>query len=290
MKKSRHSASAIIAASLIIGAIAAGPVRSSETYQAIDKALKSSGIAGQLETLPEMVVSCIPDDAIPDKRTRRETVNLIKETAGKEVLLATVHSTLRENLDDGKLQAVLKFYDSKIGKKIGRLYETALDPELIKDLREKRTMLAALNETRVAALERIVTAGGLSEANANLLNAMVEGLVEGYTNQVSKTDRPDNETKKQIRLALKEAIVGSNRSREFALIGLARTLQSLDDKDVQEFAVFCNSEAGIWFNMLVQKGLENAVTKTGVALGTAVARWRFHSEKTKDGKESQDQK
>ncbi len=290
MKKSRRSASVIIAASLIIGAIAAGPVRSSETYQAIDKALKSSGIAGQLETLPEMVVSCIPDDAIPDKRTRRETVNLIKETAGMEVLLATVHSTLRENLDDGKLQAVLKFYDSKIGKKIGRLYETALDPELIKDLREKRTMLAALNETRVAALERIVTAGGLSEANANLLNAMVEGLVEGYTNQVSKTDRPDNETKKQIRLALKEAIVGSNRSREFALIGLARTLQSLDDKDVQEFAVFCNSEAGIWFNMLVQKGLENAVTKTGVALGTAVAHWRLHSEKTKDGKESQDQK
>ena len=290
MEKSRRLVSIIVSALVISGAVAAGPARSSETDQLIDKSLKNSGIAAQLETLPEIVISCIPDDAIPDKRTRRETVNLIKETAGKEVLLSAVRAAVKENLDNDKLQAVLKFYDSRIGKKVGRLYETALDPELIRDLREKRTILAALNENRVATLERIVSAGGFSEANANLLNAVVEGLVEGYTNEVSKTDRPNNETKKQIRIALKEAIVGSNRSREFALVGLARTLQSLDDKELQEFALFCTSDAGTWFNRSVQKGLENAVTKTGVALGTAVARWRLHSEKGSDEKAMQNQK
>jgi hypothetical protein len=290
MKKSRRSVSIIVSALVISGAVAAGPTRSSETDQLIDKSLKNSGIAAQLETLPEIVISCIPDDAIPDKRTRRETVNLIKETAGKEVLLSAVRAAVKENLDNDKLQAVLKFYDSRIGKKVGRLYETALDPELIRDLREKRTILAALNKNRVATLEGIVSAGGFSEANANLLNAMVEGLVEGYANEVSKTDRPNNETKKQIRLALKEAIVGSNRSREFALLGLARTLQSLDDKELQDFALFCTSDAGTWFNRSVQKGLENAVTKTGVALGTAVARWRLHSEKGGDEKAMQNQK
>jgi len=290
MEKSRRSVSIIISASLILGAVVAGPVRSSETDQLIYKGLKDAGIAAQLETLPEIVTSCIPDDAIPDKRTRRETVNLIKETAGKEVLLSAVHAAVKENLDNDKLQEILKFYDSRIGKKVGRLYETALDPELIRDLREKRTILAALNETRVATLERIVSAGGLLEANANLLNAMVEGLVEGYASEVSKADRPNNETKKQIRIALKEAIVGSNRTREFALLGLARTLQSLDDKELQEFAIFCNSDAWIWFNRSVQKGLENAVTKTGVALGTAVARWRLHSEKGSDEKAMQNKK
>ena len=119
---------------------------------------------------------------------------------------------------------------------------------------------------------------------------MVEGLVEGYASEVSKADRPNNETKKQIRIALKEAIVGSNRSREFALLGLARTLQSLDDRELQEFAIFCSSDAGTWFNRSVQKGLENAVTKTGVALGTAVARWRLHSEKGNDEKAMQNKK
>jgi hypothetical protein len=290
MKKSRRLVSIVVSALVISGAVGAGPARSSESDQLIDKSLKNSGMAAQLETLPEIVISCIPDDAIPDKRTRRETVNLIKETAGKEVLLSAVRAAIKENLDNDKLQAVLKFYDSRIGKKVGRLYETVLDPELIRDLREKRTILAALNENRVATLERIVSAGGFSEANANLLNAVVEGLVEGYTNEVSKTDRPNNETKKQIRIALKEAIVGSNRSREFALVGLARTLQSLDDKELQEFALFCTSDAGTWFNRSVQKGLENAVTKTGVALGTAVARWRLHSEKGSDEKAMQNQK
>lgn len=121
MEKSRRSVPIIISASLILGAVAAGPVRSSETDQLIDKGLKDAGIAAQLETLPEIVTSCIPDDAIPDKRTRRETVNLIKETAGKEALLSAVHAAVKENLDNDKLQEVLKFYDSRIGKKVGRL-------------------------------------------------------------------------------------------------------------------------------------------------------------------------
>ena len=56
--------------------------------------------------------------------------------------------------------------------------------------------MRALNETRVATLERIVSAGGLLEANANLLNAMVEGLVEGYAMKslkpIAPTMRPRN--------------------------------------------------------------------------------------------------
>ena len=51
-------------------------------------------------------------------------MNLIKETAGKKVLLSAVHAAVKENLDNDKLQEVLKFYDSKTGKKVGRLYET----------------------------------------------------------------------------------------------------------------------------------------------------------------------
>jgi hypothetical protein len=272
---------------LIFVFLAALPAQGRETDQLIDKALTRSGILGQLEHLADTVVSCIPDDAFPDRRIKRETGALLRETSGKEVLLPLVRTVVKENVDVDKLRTVLKFYDSKTGRKVGRLQETALDADVMRELRERRTLLASLNESRVATLERIVAAGRLSEANSNLLNAIIEGLVEGYADEVSKTDRPRAETRKQIRIALKEATAGSNRSRELALIGLARTLRSVDDKELKEFAAFCDSEAGVWFNMSVQKGLEAAVTKTGRALGTAVARWRLHTEKTNDEKGKQ---
>jgi hypothetical protein len=285
MTKPRPLVSMIALLTLVfIGAL---PAQSQETDQMMDKALKSSGILGQLEHLHETVISCIPDDAFPDRRLKRETGVLLKETAGKDVLLPLVRSAMKENLDIDKLQTVLKFYDSKIGKKVGRLQEGALDAELIRELRERRTLLATLNESRAATLERIVVASRLPEANANLLNAIIEGLVEGYGDEVSKTDRPSQETGKQIRIALKEATAGSNRSRELAMIGLANTLRSVDDKELQEFAAFCDSEAGAWFNMSVQKGLEAAVRKTGRALGTAVARWRLQTERTNDEQRKQ---
>ena len=241
-----------------------------------------------MEHLADTVVSCIPDDAFPDRRIKRETEALLKETAGKEALLPLVRNAVRESLDVDKLQTVLKFYDSRIGKKVGRLQEAALNADLIREIRERRAVLASLNESRMTTLKGIVTAGRLSEANSNLINAIIEGLVEGYADEVSKTDRPNEETRKQIRIALKEATADSNRSRDLALVGLAYTLRPVDDKELREFAVFCGSEAGVWFNMSVQKGLEAAVTRTGRALGTAVARWRLHTEKTNDQKGEQD--
>ena len=267
--------------------IAITPAQSQETDQIIDNALKNSGITGQLEHLHDTVISSIPDDAFPDRRIKRETGEFLKETAGKEVLLPLVRGVVKENLDVDKLRTVLKFYDSKVGRKVGRLQESALDPNLIRELREKRALLATLNESRVATLERIVAAERVPEASSSLINAIIEGLAEGYADEVSKTDRPNAETMKQIRIALKEATAGSNRSRELALLGLAHTLRPVDDKELLQFAAFCDSEAGVWFNTSVQKGLQEAVTKTGRALGTAVARWRLHTEKINAEKRKQ---
>jgi hypothetical protein len=290
MRKPRPLVSISIITLFILVFVADLPARVRETDQLIDKALKSSGILSQLEHLHDTVISCVPDDAFPDRGIKRETEALLKETAGKEVLLPLVRSAVKENLDVDKLQAVIKFYDSKIGRKVGRLQESALDEGLIRELRQRRALLATLNESRVATLERIVTTGRIPEANSNLINAIIEGLVGGYADEVPKTDRPGEETRKQIRIALKEATVGSNRSREHALIGMAYTLRPVDDRELREFAAFCGSEAGVWFSTSVQKGLEAAVAKTGRALGTAVARWRLYTGKTDDqkGKESQE--
>ena len=179
MTKPRPLVSIHIITSLILIFIAALPARGRETDQMIDKALKISGISGQLEHLHDTVISSIPDDAFPDRRIKRETGALLKETAGKEVLLPLVRSAVREDLDVDKLQTVINFYDSKVGRKVGRLQESALDANLIRELRERRSLLATLSESRMATLERIVAAGRLTEANSNLINAIIEGLVEG---------------------------------------------------------------------------------------------------------------
>ncbi len=265
---------------------AAGSTRSFEIDEVMNKALKDAGIIRQLEMLPETVISCIPDDWFSSKKSRHEIVSFLKEKAGKDTLLSQMRIAVRPNVDFEKLQQVLRFYDSNLGKKVGHLQETALDPEIMKDLRAKRAVLAVLHEARMNTLDQIVTVTRMADAHSNLLNSIIEGLVKGYSDETPSADHLANETNKQIRTAIKEAIADSNRSREFALICLASGLRTLDDRELKELAIFYSSDAGIWFNNWVQKGLELAVNETGRNLGIALARWRLHSVKATDEKGS----
>ncbi|HTY22981.1 MAG TPA: hypothetical protein VMC85_07615 [Desulfomonilaceae bacterium] len=287
MRGSNSWASAAAIALCAAAIFLALPARAHEPQSLIDKALKNAGISGQLEALSDVVISSIPEDAFPDRKIKRDTGAFLKETASKETLLALVRSAVQD-LDKESLEKVIKFYDSRLGKKVGRLQDTALDADVLKGIREGRTVLASMNESRLAVFEKIATVERVSEVNANLLNAVVEGLMEGYASEGSKKDREGETIRRQVRMALKEAAGSSNRNRELALLSLAHTYRSLDDKELQELAAFSESEAGSRFRTSVQKGLEAAAGKMGRALGTAVARWRLQAEKGANEKTKQD--
>ncbi len=166
-----------------------------DTDQLIDKALKLSGITSQLDDLATAVISAIPGDAFPNSRVKDQITSFVQKNAGKAALLELLRTTLRDQLDRETLEKIISFYESKLGRKIGRLHETALQPFNIKSIREGRKVLASIEESRKALLKKIIDSDKVIETNRDFLKRLVPG---DCSSEVPEDDSEPDKAKKFV--------------------------------------------------------------------------------------------
>jgi hypothetical protein len=251
---------------MFVVCLIAAPVLADDTDLRIEKALKAAGIAGQVEYLPQGILSAVPEDAFPDKKTRAGAAAFLREAAGKDAPLAVVHAAVRESLHGEVPEEVTNFLDSKVGKKVARAQQSALETSAIKRVREGRSILLSLHEARTALLKRIIKAQRVSEGNGRLLNTVIRGLVDGSLTDGAQA-APSEETTRKIALIEKEIQEERQGAEETALISYAHLLRSLDDKELEELAVYEESQPAARFRDAVQRGLEQVVYRCAKALG-----------------------
>jgi hypothetical protein len=242
-----------------------------QTDVLIDKLLNQSGLSEQIEFLPVAVLSAVPEDAFPDQKAKVEIGSLMKKTAGKDRLLSLVRDALSEDFNREMIEKVLSFYDSKLGRKVGRVQGTALAPALIKAVREGRKTAASMDEARLDLLRRLIKAERVTQSNEKLLQSVVKGLIDGSLVESASRDAtsPDGLTGIEREIRFDEA-----RAQDIALVAFAHAFRPLDNKELEELAVHKESEAGTWFEASVQKGLNRAAYETGKTLGEAAYKWR----------------
>jgi len=237
-----------------------------ETDALIDKALDQSGLSGQLESFAPAVLSAVPDDAFPNAKTKAEIGASMKKTVGKDRLLPLVREAVRENFDREMIEQVIAFYDSKLGRKVGRLQGNILAPALLKTVREGRKTTAAMDETRLNLLRRIIKAESVAQYNQMLLQSFVKGLIDAAQNAQGSYDPKSRAGLEGIEKGIR---FDEARTEEIALVALTHAYRSLDDKELEELAAHKESKAGVWFGSTLQKGLDKAAYETGKALGEA---------------------
>ena len=263
---------------MVLVCLVAAQAMADDTDLRIDKVLKASGIAGQLEHLAQGILSAVPDDAFPDKKTKADAAAFLKENAGKDVLLSVVHSEVRESLHGDALEKVTSFFDSKVGKKVGRAQQSALETSVVKRVREGRSIVHTLNELRTELLKRIIRAQRVSEGNGRFLSTVIRGLVDG-----SLTAGPEaahlEQTQRKISLIEKEIRAEQKNTDETALTSYAHLLRSLDDKELEELVSFEESEPAVQFRDALQRGVEQAVYRCAKALGEYSVKPRPASQK-----------
>ena len=226
-----------------------------------------SGVTGQLNMLGGAILRAIPGDAFPDSRTRNRIGSLLRQAAGKEKLAPLIRQSIRENFSREKIEQVIDFYDSKLGRKVGRIAHGALEPRVLKGVREKRNIINTLSEPRLPMLRRLAKAEQATRSNTQLLKSAVRGLVKGYLEGESTERDLSAETRRKLATVDKEIRQGKRRSREIALTAFAYMFRSLKDDELEKVAAFYESEAASWFRKGVQAGLDEAVFKTATALG-----------------------
>jgi len=238
----------------------------------VDRALKLSGMAGQMDMIGRAILSAIPADAFADSKSRTKAESLLAKRAGKESLAPIIRRSVEQDFSRDKIERVIKFYASPLGLKVGRLTENSAAPQALKGVWEGRDIVTSLSEARRSALERIIKAERVVQFNTRLLRAVIRGLVKGYADRVSL----DAERMKNLRAKLdaleNESPVDDKETAEVILAAFARTFQSFKEEDLGQLAAYLESDEAVWFRNTVQKGLERVAFKTAVDLGEIMAR------------------
>ena len=169
---------------------------------------------------------------------------------------------------------MIAFYDSKIGRRIGRLQSNSLAPSSLKSVREGRKIAASLDEKRLNLFRRIIKAERVPELNSVLLKSVIQGLADAAPAEGSVQERPSESIQKKIDIM--ENAIRSDRKRmeELALVAFAYTFRSVDDAELSELAAYDESLPAAWFRNAIQKGLDRSVFKTAKALGSAIIQWQ----------------
>jgi hypothetical protein len=269
----------VVVVFLLIITVCSSQCRAQETEAdlLINKALKLSGVTGSLEKLGGAILAAIPADAFPDAKMRNQVAGYVKKEAGKEQLLPIVCAAVREDFDKESIEKVINFYDSRVGRKIGRLQDASLDSTLLRGIREGRKIAASLQEPRLRLLERIMKADRVSEVNETLLKSVIRGLIDGSAVDGAKTVASTETTKKKVDIMESAIRSVQNRGEDIALVAYAYTFRFVNDKELEELASYKESPQAVWFRNAVQKGFDRAVYKTAKSLGEAVTRWRSAS-------------
>lgn len=236
----------------------------------IEKAVRLSGIAGQIEAAGKSILSTVPSDVFPDQKARNEAETYVRKNASKEAMSDMVRSSIRERYDKDKMESVIRFYDSPLGKKVGRLQDNALDAGLLKSIREGRKTVATLDETRLKTIKRIIDAENVSESNDILVTTLVRGLLAGSSEETKDSENEAETISSKLKAAEKTLANEQHRMGDMALTAYALTFRSLSDKELEELAAFHESADAMWFRDVTLNGLDRAIFSVSKALGAAL--------------------
>lgn len=257
----------ILAAAWVVARPSVSSAEDDSRNASIDKALKAAGITSQLEMLAETTVLLLPADAFRDAKARKDVLDYVKTTATQESCVASVRAVFHEVYDQEKIEKVIDFFQSKLGRKVGRIQSGALAPPLLNSLREGRKEAASQDESRADLIRRIIEGRKVSDANARLRESAVRGLLEGATGH---EDRHGTKARSRMKSLEGSLQLPEDRAGDAAMVAFSITFRSLDDKELVELATFQESEHGSWFRSAVLDGLNEAVYKVAKALGEAV--------------------
>ncbi|AFM27047.1 DUF2059 domain-containing protein [Desulfomonile tiedjei] len=264
----RRSSCASVVLTLFLVLFTSQATFADRTDSLIDQALRISGISGQLDALPKSVLASVPSDVFPDSRSRNETEALLKKNSAQDTLLKILRSSIRDELKQEYLGKVVEFYESSLGKKVARAQENALDPALLKNIRESRKMAASQDDERLELMRRIVVAEDVYGNNQVLVKSVIKGLLSG-----SDPENAANDDRLHEKIGMVEKGLGFEKSRigETAITTIAYTFRHLSDKELENLAVFRESEPDRWFRSRIINGLQIATYELARTLGQALS-------------------
>jgi hypothetical protein len=250
----------------------------------VDIALKLSGVSEQMESMHLAVFSAVSADTFPDYKSRNQAKSIMQKAAGKDALLPFIRASLLANFNESRIEEVIDFFDSDLGRKVSRLIRRATAPEVVNRVWKNRTTIRKLKEPRSQILQRIMKAEKVTEFGPMLVNEVIRGMADASLERTTGIRPAAGEIRKRLDVVKSQVRSDNEFTEEVAYLAFAHTYRSLSDAQLEALAVYQESAAGRWFGNTVQQGMEKAAYHAGRSLAAALDSVKPKAQKNPSGK------
>jgi hypothetical protein len=240
--------------------------------QALDDLLDRSGLKAQLQSLTAGIRAQFLRAHRRQSGPDRITIDrIVAERFAAETLHTRIRLEFQRNLEPGRLEKALAWYDSPLGKRVVGQELAALiasgGPEAVADLERNRP-----SPRRLDLIERLDEGGGASETTVDVTVAIVRSLTVAFQPglpAVAGLSRAQLD--KQIAQARNRTL---EDMRRLCRVSMLLAYRGLSDDELEQYARFVESDAGQWYLSVMNSALLAAVgaaaDATAAELVTAV--------------------
>jgi hypothetical protein len=240
--------------------------------QGLDNLLDLSGLKAQLQSLTAGIRAQFLRAHRRQSGQDRITIDrIVAERFAAETLHARIRLEFQRNLEPGRLEKALAWYDSPLGKRIVGQELAALiaagGQEAIADLERNRP-----SARRLELIERLDEGGGASETTVDVTVAIVRSLTVAFQPGLPAVAGLSRvELDKQITQARNRTL---GDMRRLCRVSMLLAYRGLSDDELEQYVQFVESDAGQWYMSVMNSALLAAVgtaaDATAAELVTAV--------------------
>jgi len=269
------ASSTIVAAATVEhdrGARVTAPADPRAEVPALDELLDRSGLKAQLQSLTAGIRAQFVRAHRRQSGQDRLTIDrIVAERFAAESLHAKIRLEFLRNVEPGRLEKALAWYDSPLGKRIVGQELAALvaagGPEAVADLERNRP-----SPRRLALIERLDEGGGASETTVDVTVTIVRSLTVAFQPGLpAVAGLTRAQLDKQIAQARNRTL---EDMRRLCRVSMLLAYRGLSDDELEQYVQFVESGAGQWYLSVLNSALLAAVgaaaDATAAELATAV--------------------
>lgn len=223
----------------------------------LDDLLQRSGLRGQLGSLTAGIRAQFRRAHRNQSSQDRITIDrIVAERFSAETLYSRIKVEFQRNIDSGRLEKALAWYDSPLGKRITAHELAALvaagGAEAVADLEQNRP-----SSRRLDLIERLDEGGRASETTVDITVAIVRSLTVAFQPGLpAVAGLSRDQLDRQIAQARNRTL---EDMRRVCLVSMLLVYRSLSDEELDQYVQFVESEAGQWYMSVMNSALLTAI-------------------------------
>jgi len=237
--------------------------------QALDTLLQRAGLRAQLDSLTAGIrAQFMRAHRNRSDQDRLAIDRIVAKRFSSEILYKKIRAEFQRDLDPGRLQKALAWYDSPLGRRITEQELTALaatsDAEAVADLERNRP-----SARRIDLIERLDIGGGVSETTVDVTIAIVRSLTVAFQPGLpAVADLSREQLDRHIARARSRTL---QEMRRLCLVSMLLAYRGLSDDELDQYVQFAESDGGGWYMTVMNSTLLAAIDVAADATASELA-------------------